>query len=100
MLRSRTHTRTCPTSTTVMTTDGVNSTVAGGGSTTVSVVDAPSSDGHSSFSDGGPGSEYTPMGQVDSVGMFARGLGPRRTKIAIGVVGGMMLLIAVLIALA
>jgi hypothetical protein len=49
-------------------------------------------------SDDGPGSELTPMGQVDSIGAFARGLGPRRVKIALAVAGGVLLLIAVLIA--
>ena len=53
-----------------------------------------------SFTDGGPGSELTPMGQVDSMAAFARGLGPRRTKIALAVIGGVMLLVAVLIAVA
>ena len=50
-------------------------------------------------SDGGPGSELTPMGQVDSIGSFARGLGAHRTKIALGLAGGVLLLLAVLAAL-
>ena len=40
------------------------------------------------------------MGQVDSIGMFARGLGPRRATIAIAVVGGVLLLIALITAVA
>ena len=50
-------------------------------------------------SDDGPGSELTPMGQVDSIGLFARGLGARRVKIALAVVAGVLLLFAVLAAL-
>ena len=49
-------------------------------------------------SDGGPGSELTPMGQVDSIGLFARGLGARQVKIAIAAVAGVLLLLAVLAA--
>ena len=49
-------------------------------------------------SDGGPGSELTPMGQVDSIGSFARGLGARRVKIALVAAGGVLLLLAVLAA--
>ena len=43
----------------------------------------PWPDGESSLSDGGPGSQLTPMGEVDSMRMFALGLGPRRVKIAL-----------------
>jgi hypothetical protein len=50
-------------------------------------------------SDDGPGSELTPMGQVDSIGSFARGLGARRVKIALATAGGVLLLFAVLAAL-
>lgn len=39
------------------------------------------------------------MGEVDSMRLFARGLGPRRMKIAIGVISGLVLLLAVLAAL-
>jgi len=60
----------------------------------------PPDGGGSWLTDGGPGSELTPMGEVDSMRMFARGLGPRRMKIAVGVIGGLMLLVAVLVALA
>ena len=52
--------------------------------------------GRQLFSDDGPGSELTPMGQVDSVGAFARGLGPRRVKVALVVIGGILLLVAVI----
>lgn len=55
-------------------------------------------DSSSQFGDGGPGSQLTPMGQVDSIGAFARGLGPRRTKIALAVIGGVALLVAVIAA--
>jgi hypothetical protein len=48
--------------------------------------------------DEGPSSVLTPMGQVDSVGAFARGLGARRLKLALGVGGGVVLLVAVLAA--
>ncbi len=51
------------------------------------------------FVDDGPGSALTPMGQVDSIGRFARGFGSRRTKIALAAVGGLLLLLAVLTAL-
>ncbi len=50
------------------------------------------------FVDDGPGSALTPMGQVDSIGRFARGFGGRRTKIALAAVGGVLLLLAVLAA--
>ena len=36
------------------------------------------------------------MGQVDSVGAFARGIGPRRVKLALVVIGGILLLVAVI----
>jgi hypothetical protein len=45
-----------------------------------------------------PGSTLTPMGQVDSIGTFARGLGPRRIKIGLLTAGGVLLLLAVLAA--
>jgi hypothetical protein len=38
----------------------------------------------------------TPMGQADSIGLFARGLGARRAKILIGIVGVVLLAIAFL----
>ncbi len=49
--------------------------------------------------DEGPGSVLTPMGQVNSAGAFARGLGARRLKIALGIGGGFLMLLAVLAAL-
>ncbi len=49
--------------------------------------------------DDGPGSTLTPMGQVDSIGAFARGLGARRLKIALGLGGALVLVIAALAAL-
>src|SRR5262245_27412277 len=57
-----------------------------------------SDSGNAPWTDEGPGSELTPMGQVDSIGSFARGLGPRRTKIAIGVAGAIVLLVALIAA--
>lgn len=44
-------------------------------------------------------SALTPMGEVESIGSFANGLGARRTKIAIFGVGGMLMLLALLAAL-
>ncbi len=41
----------------------------------------------------------TPMGEVQSLGQFARGLGARRLTIAIGVFGGLAMLLALLQAL-
>lgn len=41
----------------------------------------------------------TPMGEVQALGQFARGLGARRMKIAIGVFGGLAMLLALLEAL-
>jgi hypothetical protein len=49
--------------------------------------------------DEGPGSVLTPMGQVNSAGAFARGLGARRLKIAIGLGGASLLFLAILSAL-
>jgi hypothetical protein len=40
-------------------------------------------------------SVLTPMGQVESVGSFARGLGARRVKWLIAVAGGTALLLAI-----
>jgi hypothetical protein len=37
-------------------------------------------------------SALTPAGQIESYGTFARALGPRRLKIAIGLVGGLAML--------
>jgi hypothetical protein len=48
--------------------------------------------------DEAPRDVLTPMGQVDSIGSFARGLGERRVKILVGVAGVMLLAIAFLIA--
>ncbi len=48
--------------------------------------------------DEAPRDVLTPMGQVDSIGSFARGLGARRVKILIGVAGVVLLAIAFLIA--
>ena len=44
-------------------------------------------------------SVLTPMGEVESLGDFSRGLGARRTKIAIFGVGGIVVLMALLAAL-
>jgi hypothetical protein len=44
-------------------------------------------------------SVLTPMGEVESIGDFYRGLGARRTKIVIFGFGGLVLLIALLTAL-
>jgi hypothetical protein len=41
----------------------------------------------------------TPMGEIESLGDFYRGLGARRTKVLIFGVGGLLLLIALLAAL-
>ena len=49
--------------------------------------------------DEAPRDVLTPMGQVDSIGSFTRGLGPRRVKILIGVAGGVLLLLAFPIAI-
>jgi hypothetical protein len=49
--------------------------------------------------DEGPGSVLTPLGQVNSAGAFARGLGARRLKIASGIGGGSLLLLSILAAL-
>jgi hypothetical protein len=49
--------------------------------------------------DHAPASVLTPMGQVDSIGAFARGLGRRRVQIALGVGGALVLLLALLAAL-
>ncbi len=49
--------------------------------------------------DEGPGSVLTPMGQVNSAGAFARGLGARRLKMVLGLGGGSLLLLAILAAL-
>lgn len=46
--------------------------------------------------DDGPGGVLTPMGQVDSAGAFARGLGARRLRIVLAIGGGLMLLLALL----
>lgn len=46
--------------------------------------------------DEGPGSVLTPMGQVNSAGAFARGLGARRLRIAIGIGGASLLFLAIL----
>jgi hypothetical protein len=46
--------------------------------------------------DEGPGSALTPMGQVNSAGAFARGLGARRLKIALGIGAGSLLFVAIL----
>ena len=48
--------------------------------------------------DEAPRDVLTPMGQVDSIGSFARGLGARRVKILVGVAGVVLLAIAFLIA--
>jgi hypothetical protein len=39
------------------------------------------------------------MGQVDSIGAFARGLGARRLKIALGIGSGLLLLLVAIAAL-
>lgn len=44
--------------------------------------------------DEAPRDVLTPMGQVDSIGSFARGLGARRVKILIGIAGGVLVLLA------
>lgn len=44
-------------------------------------------------------SMLTPMGEVESLGDFSRGLGARRTKIAVFGVGGIVMLMALLAAL-
>jgi hypothetical protein len=44
-------------------------------------------------------SVLTPMGEVESIGDFSRGLGARRAKIAIFGVGGLLMLLALLAAL-
>ena len=44
----------------------------------------------------GVSSVLTPMGEVQSLGSFARGLGPRRVKLALAVGGGLMMLLALL----
>ncbi len=44
-------------------------------------------------------SVLTPMGEVESIGSFARGLGPRRATIMIFGTAGVLLLLAVLAAL-
>ena len=44
--------------------------------------------------DEAPRDVLTPMGQVDSIGSFARGLGKRRVKILIGIAGGVLVLLA------
>lgn len=49
--------------------------------------------------DEGPGSVLTPMGQVNSAGAFARGLGARRLTIAIGIGGASLLFLTILSAL-
>ncbi len=41
----------------------------------------------------------TPMGQVDAIGAFARGLGPRRLRIGLAIGAGLVMLLAVLAAL-
>ncbi len=68
--------------------------------------DPPTADEpHDSFTsepvrfDEAPHDVLTPMGQVDSIGSFARGLGARRMKIIIGIVGLVALSIALLSAL-
>ena len=60
----------------------------------------PWPDGESSLSDGGPGSQLTPMGEVDSMGTFALGLGPRRVKIALASIFGVLVLLALIAAVA
>jgi hypothetical protein len=48
------------------------------------------------------GSRYnvnTPEGKIESIGKFARGLGPRRIKIGAGVIAVAVMLVAVLAAL-
>jgi hypothetical protein len=47
----------------------------------------------------GRASVLTPMGEVESIGDFARGLGARRAQIAIFGLGGLVLLFAVMAAL-
>jgi hypothetical protein len=49
--------------------------------------------------DEGPRSVLTPMGQVDSIGRFARGLGARRTKNALAAGGALLLILAFLAAI-
>ena len=44
-------------------------------------------------------SVLTPMGEVESLGDFARGLGSRRVKIALVVGGGLVLALAFLAAI-
>jgi hypothetical protein len=46
-----------------------------------------------------PRDVLTPMGQVDSIGLFARGLGARRVKILITIGGVLALAVALLAAL-
>ena len=45
------------------------------------------------------GESLTPMGQVESIGRFARGLGPRRVRIGLAVGGAVLLLLALLTAI-
>ena len=49
--------------------------------------------------DEAPRDVLTPMGQVDSIGSFARGLGARRVKILIGIAGVVLLVLALLSAI-
>ncbi len=44
-------------------------------------------------------SVLTPMGEIESIGDFYRGLGARRTKMVVFGVGGLLLLLALLTAL-
>ena len=46
--------------------------------------------------DEAPRDVLTPMGQVDSIGSFARGFGARRLKILLGIAGVVLLAIAFL----
>jgi hypothetical protein len=46
--------------------------------------------------DEAPRDVLTPMGQVDSIGRFSRGLGARKVKILIGIAGVVLLAIAFL----
>ena len=44
--------------------------------------------------DEAPRDVLTPMGQVDSIGSFARGFGTRQVKILIGITGAVLLALA------
>ena len=47
-----------------------------------------------------PPNALTPMGQLESLGAFARGLGARRMKVALGIGSAVVLLLALLATIA